>query len=136
MVKFSKKKFRRSFKTSSSTLKFFVLFILLTLSFAIYQFLLSDILNSLWIEFPSAIINISEANVNIPEITISKSTINEVQAPIQAPNVSDSPPLEKALETDEKELGMSRDRILQLVEAGVATGIMAAVMIFIAGKSP
>ena len=140
MTRLKKKKFRRSFKTSSSTLKFFLIFILLTFSFAIYQFLPSDILNNLCIELPSAIINISEASVNIPEITISEPKINEVQAPIQSPNVSDfrgeAHSLEKTLETNEKELGMSRDRIFQLVEAGVATGIMAAVMIFIAGKSP
>ena len=136
MTRLRKKKFRRSFKTSSSTLKFFLIFILLTFSFAIYQFLPSDILNNLCIELPSAIINISEASVNIPEITISEPKINEVQSP----NVSDfrgeAHSLEKTLETNEKELGMSRDRIFQLVEAGVATGIMAAVMIFIAGKSP
>ena len=71
----------------------------------------------------------------MPEITISKSAINEVQEPNVSDFSSEAHSLEKTLETDEKVLGMSRDRIFQLVEAGVATGIMAAVMIFIAGKS-
>ena len=147
-MRFRKKKFRRSFKTSSSALKFFLIFILLTFSFGIYQFLASDILKNLCIELPSAIINISEANVNIPEITISEPKINNVSNfSGEAHSLSEAQSLEKPLEevqaplsslspTDQKELGMSKDRIFQLVEAGVATGIMAAVMIFLAGKSP